>query len=219
MYSESLVYIVDDDPGMTESLAWVIGSVGLETQLYTDPEAFLKEYDPQKPGCILVDARMPKMSGPELQLKLKNLRETGMPVQPVIFISGYPDLPLAIRVMRLGALNFLIKPFNNQLLLEAINEALQIDYENRIKYETKKNMKKKFSILSSRELQVLAGIICGKPNKCISNSLNISTKTVEAHRASLIRKLGVKSLPELIKIAIASNILADNSDLFKYFSV
>lgn len=202
---ETLVYIVDDDISMAESLAWVIGSIGLQTKLFTQAETFLKEHNPAKPGCILIDVRMPKISGPEIQVELNSKREAGMPIQPIIFMSGYADIPLTVKVMRFGALNFLTKPFNHQVLLDTINEALRIDSDNRIKYETKKEISRKFSILSARELQILMGILNGKPNKSISTSLNISTKTVEAHRASLIKKMKVKSLSELIKIALSND--------------
>jgi FixJ family two-component response regulator len=203
MPMEQIVYVVDDDQAMVESLSWVIESVGLKAKTYTRAQDFLDNYDAQQPGCLLLDVRMPGMSGPELQTKLIEL---GSPALPIVFISGHGDVPLAVRVMKAGAIDFLTKPFNDQVLLESINKALRIDKANREKQEESAQAEAKFALLSHREVQVLQGIVAGKQNKVISAELNISLKTVEAHRASVMKKMGVKSVPELVKLVLTNSV-------------
>lgn len=196
-----IVYVVDDDQAMVESLSWIIDSIGLKVKAYTRAEEFLNAYDPHQPGCLLLDVRMPGISGPELQEKL--MAKNGFAL-PIIFISGHGDVPLAVRVMKAGAIDFLTKPFNDQVLLESINKALREDKINREKQQASARTEAKFSLLSSRESQVLQGIISGKQNKMIAAELIISLKTVEAHRASLMKKMGVKSVPELVKLVLSN---------------
>lgn len=198
-----VVYIIDDDHAMVESLSWIIESVGLKVKTFVRPQDFLDEYDPQQHGCLLLDVRMPGMSGPELQSKLN---DQGLPILPIIFISGHGDVPLAVRVMKAGAIDFLTKPFNDQVLLESINKALRIDKANREKRQECAQARAKFALLSPREVQVLQGIVAGKPNKVVSAELKISLKTVEAHRASVMKKMGVKSVPELVKLVLTNSI-------------
>jgi FixJ family two-component response regulator len=202
MSMEAIVYVVDDDQAMVESLSWVIQSVGLIAKTYTRAHDFLEDYDPTQHGCILLDVRMPGMSGPELQTKLNALGAA----LPIIFISGHGDVPLAVRVMKAGATDFLTKPFNDQVLLESINKALRIDKMNREKQQENAQAEAKFSLLSPREVQVLQGIVAGKQNKVISSELNISLKTVEAHRASVMKKMCVKSVPELVKLVLTNGV-------------
>lgn len=199
---EPIVYVVDDDQAMVESLSWIIESVGLKTKTYTRAEEFLDEYDPLQHSCLLLDVRMPGMSGPELQLRLNDKGAT----LPIIFISGHGDVPLAVRVMKAGAVDFLTKPFNDQILLESINKALRLDKTNREKQEVNARAEAKFALLSPREIQVLQGIVAGKQNKVISSELNISLKTVEAHRASVMKKMSVKSVPELVKLVLTNSV-------------
>lgn len=200
---EPIVYIIDDDHAMVESLSWIIESVGLKVKIFVRAQDFLDEYDPQQHGCLLLDVRMPGMSGPELQTKLN---DQGLPTLPIIFISGHGDVPLAVRVMKAGAIDFLTKPFNDQVLLESINKALRIDKANREKRQESAQARAKFALLSPREVQVLQGIVAGKPNKVISAELKISLKTVEAHRASVMKKMVAKSVPELVKLVLTNSI-------------
>jgi two-component system response regulator FixJ len=203
MSDTPIVYVVDDDHAMVESLSWVIESVGLQAKTYTRAQDFLDEYNVDQHGCLLLDVRMPGMSGPELQTKLNSF---GTSLLPIIFISGHGDVPLAVRVMKAGAVDFLTKPFNDQVLLESINKALRLDKSNREKQQENAQAEAKFALLSHRENQVLQGIVAGKQNKVISSELNISLKTVEAHRASVMKKMGVKSVPELVKIVLNNNV-------------
>lgn len=200
---DPIVYIIDDDQAMVESSLWIIESIGLEVQTFTRAQDFLDQYDPQQHGCLLLDVRMPGISGPELQLKLN---EQGTPTLPIIFISGHGDVPLAVRVMKAGAIDFLTKPFNDQVLLESINKALRLDKANREKRQESAQAKAKFALLSPREIQVLQGIVAGKPNKVVSAELRISLKTVEAHRASVMKKMGARSVPELVKLVLTNSI-------------
>jgi len=202
MNLESIVYVVDDDQAMVESLSWMIESVGLKVKTFIRAQDFLDVYKPEQPGCLLLDVRMPGMSGPELQTKLNEITST---VLPIIFISGHGDVPLAVRVMKAGATDFLTKPFNDQILLESINKALRQDKLNREKRQVNAQAEAKFALLSPREAQVLQGIVAGKQNKVISAELNISLKTVEAHRASVMKKMAVKSVPELVKLVLNNN--------------
>ncbi len=197
---DPIVYVVDDDQAMVESLLWIIESVGLKVKVYVRAQDFLDDYEPSQHGCLLLDVRMPGMSGPELQLRLNDMGAT----LPIIFISGHGDVPLAVRVMKAGAVDFLTKPFNDQILLESINKALRADKTNREKQEENAQAEAKFALLSPRELQVLQGIVAGKQNKVISSELNISLKTVEAHRASVMKKMSVKSVPELVKLVLTN---------------
>src|SRR5205085_11366907 len=159
---EPIVYIIDDDQAMVESLSWIIESIGLKVKTYVRAQDFLDAYDPQQYGCLLLDVRMPGMSGPELQLKLN---EQGLPTLAIIFISGHGDVPLAVRVMKAGAIDFLTKPFNDQILLESINKAIRTDKANRDKRQESAEAHAKFALLSAREAQVLQGIVAGKANK------------------------------------------------------
>ncbi len=202
MMQDPVVYVVDDDQAMVESLTWMIESVGLKPKSYIRAQDFLSDYNPNQPGCILLDVRMPGMSGPELQLKLNELGAT----LPIIFISGHGDVPLAVRVMKAGAVDFLTKPFNDQVLLESINKALRQDKTSREKQQENAQAEAKFALLSPREVQVLQGIVAGKQNKVISAELNISLKTVEAHRASVMKKMSVKSVPELVKLVLTNGV-------------
>lgn len=202
MSTEPVVFVVDDDQAMVESLSWVIESVGLKAKTFTRAQDFLDAFDPHQPGCLLLDVRMPGMSGPELQAKLKSISHH---LLPIIFISGHGDVPLAVRVMKAGAIDFLTKPFNDQVLLESINKALRVDKTNREKEQESAQAEAKFALLSPREVEVLQGIVAGKQNKVISAELKISLKTVEAHRASLMKKMGVKSVPELVKLVLTNS--------------
>lgn len=205
---QPIVYVVDDDHAMVESLTWIIESVGLKVKTYTRANEFLEDYNTEQHGCLLLDVRMPGMSGPELQTRL-NMQSSS--TLPIIFISGHGDVPLAVRVMKAGAVDFLTKPFNDQVLLESINKALRLDKANREKQQENAQAEAKFALLSPREVQVLQGIVAGKQNKVISAELKISLKTVEAHRASVMKKMGVKSVPELVKLVLTNGVANETS--------
>jgi FixJ family two-component response regulator len=187
---DAIVYVVDDDAAMVESLSWIIESVGLKTKIFTRAQDFLNEYKPEQPGCLLLDVRMPGMSGPELQTKLLALSAT----LPIIFISGHGDVPLAVRVMKAGAIDFLTKPFNDQVLLESINRALHFDKTNREKQQENAQAEAKFALLSPREVQVLQGIVSGKQNKVIKNSRGPPCKRHEKNECQVRTRISQISI-------------------------
>jgi len=206
MVNEAVVYAIDNDQAMLESLSWIIDSIGFKVKMYTRAQNFLDEYNSKMPGCILLDVRMPGMSGAELQMKLNDLENQGLAIPPIIFISGHADVSLAVQTMKAGAFDFLTKPFNTHQLLETINKAIRLDQENRAKVQHSVEAHVRFASLSARETEVLQGILAGKVNKVISAELKISSKTVEVHRASLMKKMAVKSVSELVKLVLSNNV-------------
>ena len=195
--SKSVVCIVDDDPAVRDSLKWLLSSVDLEVETYASAQEFIDAYDPDQQGCVLVDVRMPGMSGLELQEELST-RGTNL---PVIVITGHSDVQMAVRAMKSGAFDFIEKPFNDQALLDLVQKAIE---ENKatIQVQSQQNeIQDRFSLLSPREREVLSQIVAGEPNKRIAFNLSLSEKTVEAHRAKVMEKTRAGSLAELIKMA------------------
>ncbi|MBT3360275.1 MAG: response regulator transcription factor [Rhodospirillales bacterium] len=195
--SESVVCVVDDDPAVRDSLSWLLSSVDLEVATFASAQEFIDAYDPDQQGCVLVDVRMPGMSGLELQEEL-SARDTNL---PVIVITGHSDVQMAVRAMKAGAFDFIEKPFNDQALLDLVQKAIE---ENRstIQVQSQQNeIRNRFSSLSPREQEVLSQIVAGEPNKRIAFNLGLSEKTVEAHRAKVMEKTRASSLAELIKMA------------------
>lgn len=196
---EPTVFVVDDDPDVRASLRWLIGSVGLKVEAFAQGQEFLDHYDPTRAGCLVLDVRMPGMSGLELQdcLRLKRLEI------PIIFITGHGDVPIAIRSMKAGAFDFLQKPFNDQDLLERIQQAIKKDALLREQRLSREHVAAQFSQLTPRENQVLQLVVAGKANKQIGTELDISQKTVEIHRAKVMKKLQASSIAELVRLYLA----------------
>ena len=189
-----VIYIVDDDPDLCKALSWLLGSVDLKVETYSSAIDFLKAYQSKWRGCLLIDIRMPLMSGLQLQEKLIELGN----LIPIIMISGHGDISMAVRAMKAGAVDFITKPFNDQLLLEQIQKALTFDKQT----ESKQSILNRFRDLTSREQQIFAGVVAGKMNKQIAHELNISQKTVELHRAHVMQKMGAKTFADLIRMHI-----------------
>ncbi len=202
MHTDPLVYVVDDDQAMLESLSWLIESVNLKVQTYRCTKKFLMDYDRDQHSCVLLDVRMPGMTGSELQKTLNTQTDN----LPIIFISGYVDVSLVVQTIKNGAIDFLIKPFNDMILIESINKALQFDKALRDQKQENYKYKERVALLSQREIQVLQGILASEKNKLISNNLKISLKTVESHRASMMKKMNVNSVVELIKLVVVRGI-------------
>ena len=199
---EPIIQIIDDDRHLVESIVWIVESIGLKTKTYSRAQEFLEQYNPNQHGCLILDVRLPGMSGLELQQTLNELGST----LPIIFISGHSDIPLAVRIMKAGAFDFLTKPFNDQMLLENINKALSLD-----KLQQEKNIyfsetEARYTLLSQREKQVLQGVVEGKQNRELAAELNISLKTVEAHRGNMMRKMNVKSASQLVRLMLINPI-------------
>jgi FixJ family two-component response regulator len=184
-----VVHVVDDDEALRDSLSWLLESAGHRVATHASAETFLATYDPERAGCLVLDIRMPGMSGLELQDELKRRGHT----IPIIFVTGHGDVPMAVNAVKKGALEFIEKPFNDQAFLVLINNALAFDAETR-------RAVARLVTLTQREREVIALIVTGKRNQDIAAKLSINIKTVEAHRANVMRKTGVDSLAELVQL-------------------
>ncbi len=193
---ESTVFIVDDDPAVRKSLRWLMESVGLRVQTYGSAQEFLAEFDPARAGCIVTDVRMQGMSGLELQ---ERLVERGCRL-PMIIMTAYGDVSMAVRAMKNGAVHFFEKPINNQMLLDQIQLSIAAD-QKRIATEARlQHSAERYRRLTAREAQVLEQVVAGHSSKEIGKHLNVSFKTVEAHRAKIMRKMEADSTPHLIRM-------------------
>ena len=201
MNNKSTVFVVDDDQAMRNSLKWLIESVAMQVETFDSADAFIRSYYPGRSGCLLLDVRMPGMSGLELQEYLAQQRIS----IPVIIITGHGDVPMAIRAMKAGAVDFIEKPFNDELL-ESIRHALQKDEQQRDQQRQRAEIAERLARLTPREHEVMAMVTGGKANKEIAGSLGVSAKTVEAHRARVMEKMEAHSLAELVRMAMLANI-------------
>jgi FixJ family two-component response regulator len=189
----STVYVVDDDAAIRDSIAFLVGSVGYRCEAYSSAEAFLEMSEIVSPACLVVDVRMSKMSGLELQRALAQRDAT----IGVVFVTGHGDIPMAVAAMRAGAVGFLEKPFHDQHLLDNINEALRCSERSTNAAKCRAAVVARLSQLTARERDVLDLVMDGKQNKAIANALDISIKTVEAHRSKVMEKMAVMSVAEL----------------------
>lgn len=194
--AQPTVFIVDDDPGVRESLCMLVASIAQAAEAFASGRDFLSAVDPLRPGCLVLDLRLPGLSGLELQ---RQLALNGY-VLPVIFISGHGDVPTAVRAMQDGAISFLEKPFRSQDLLECIQHALELDAANRSRQSENAVLVERLTTLTRREREVLACIATGKPHKSIAADLGISRKTLDVHRANIMRKLEAESVADLVRI-------------------
>jgi two-component system, LuxR family, response regulator FixJ len=194
--SGPIVYVVDDDPAMRSSLRWLIESVGLVVHTCASAQEFLQMYHVGDPGCLVLDIRMPGMSGLDLQAELTE-RQIHI---PVLIITGYAEVPLAVRAMKAGAFDFIEKPFSDQTLLDRIRAALVQDAVARRQRTTRQEVQARLRLLTGRERDVLAGVVTGKSNKQIAAAIGLSPKTVEVHRSHVMEKLKADSLAELIRL-------------------
>jgi FixJ family two-component response regulator len=195
------IYIVDDDDGMRRALTALMTTVGYNTVPFARPAEFLAKYDPNQPGCLILDVRMPEMSGLEVQ---QQLNRTGS-MLPVILVTGHGDIPMAVQAMKDGAFDFLQKPFRDQELLDRINAALKQDSENRAAVDRHADLKKRAESLTPREHEVLALVVDGRANKVIAIDLGLSERTVEIHRANVMEKMGARSVAHLVKMHLLLN--------------
>ncbi|MDP1773285.1 MAG: response regulator [Methylobacter sp.] len=196
--SKSLVYIVDDEFAIRDSLTLLIESTGQSARSFESAEAFLNEYDPNQSGCLLLDVRMPLMSGHDLQ---KELSKRGH-IIPIIFISGHAEIPDSAKAFRAGAVDFLEKPFNNSELLERVDEALKKDATFRGEFVKRRRIQDRLEHLTPREREVLGLIVKSHSNKESAKILNISNRTVDVHRASIMEKMQADNVAELITMVM-----------------
>jgi FixJ family two-component response regulator len=193
------VFIVDDDAAVCDSIQELVESVGLRAECYTSGQAFLDNYQTERPGCLVLDVRMAGMSGLALQEKLNAM---GAEI-PVIVVTGHADVPMAVHALKAGAVDFVQKPYRNQLLLDSINNALTMDAMARDSRDESQAHDRQLATLTKREQEVLDKLLAGSISRQIARELGISTRTVEAHRQNLLRKLGVGSVKELMLHPIA----------------
>lgn len=196
--TDQTVFVVDDDEEVRDSLAVLFQSVGLTVRQYGSAQDFLDDYDPHRSGCLVLDIRMPGMSGTELQERLRDRRAT----LPVIMVTGHGDVSLAVRSMKAGALDFLQKPFNEQDLLDLVHHALANDAKRRSESSRRQAVIDRLASLTPREREVMELIVDGKANKNIASALGVSRRTVEIHRARVMKKAGAGSLAELVGMVL-----------------
>lgn len=200
---KAVVHVIDDDEAMRQSLAFLLGTVGMKVQTYESAMAFLAVAPEIKSGCIITDVRMPEVSGLDL---LRRVRELELGI-PVIMITGHGDVPLAVEAMKIGALDFLEKPFDDEVLLASVRSALnQLDQDQRRQTE-RSDIQARLETLSNRERDVLEGLVAGHANKQIAYDLGISPRTIEIYRANLMTKMQASSLSDLVRMALIAGIL------------
>ena len=192
---EVTVFVVDDDPGVLDALGLLLRSDGLRSLGFASAAAFLEAYDPDVPGCLILDLRMPEMSGAELQSRLRSMDSD----LPVIFVTAHGDVPTAVSAMKAGAVDFIQKPFTDEKLLDKVHQALELDVRRRRERAGLEAIRGHLESLTPREREVLALVVEGKHNKNIARALGISQRTVEAHRARLMHKMDASSVPSLVK--------------------
>ncbi|HZH57805.1 response regulator transcription factor [Yanghanlia caeni] len=197
----STIFIVDDDEAVRDSLRWLLEANGYRVKSFSGAEEFLQAYDPDQVGVLIADVRMPGMSGLELQ---EALIARQAPI-PIVFITGHGDVPMAVSTMKKGAVDFLEKPFNESDLREIVARMLEDAAERVNQARARRDQQAVLSRLTAREQQVLERIVAGRLNKQIAGDLNISIKTVEAHRANIMEKLEVTTVADLMKIALTSS--------------
>ncbi|MGD2215292.1 MAG: response regulator transcription factor [Gemmatimonadales bacterium] len=196
--SKPTVFVVDDDPGVLDSLAFLLQSVGLEAAAYTSANVFLRDYDPEKPGCLVLDVRMPGMSGLELQERL----EARGSILPIIFLTAHGDVPMAVKALKAGAVDFVQKPFRDQELIDKIQYALEENERLRRDLGRRDEISARIAALTPRETEVMNLVVDGKSNKAIAHKLDLSQRTVEIHRARVMEKMQAGSVAELVKMVI-----------------
>jgi FixJ family two-component response regulator len=200
MGDDSVIYVVDDDTAVLDSLRWVLESAGHSVETFSSAARFLAACDPNRAGCLVLDVRMPGMNGIELQHVLAE-RQIAM---PIIFITAHGTVPTAVRAIQHGAVDFLMKPYNNTTLLERIDLCLAMQRSRRESAKSQAALAARLAVLTPRERDVLDGVIVGRSNKAIASSLGISEKTVETHRARVMQKMHAGSLAELVRLVVTN---------------
>jgi two-component system, LuxR family, response regulator FixJ len=200
---KAVVHVIDDDEAVRQSLAFLLGTAGIGVQTYESAAAFLRVAPAIEAGCVITDVRMPDISGIEL---LRRLRELKLGV-PVIVITGHGDVPLAVEAMKIGAIDFLEKPFDDEILLASVRSAInQLDRDHKRDAE-RREIESRLATLSNRERDVLDGLVAGHANKQIAYDLGISPRTIEIYRANLMTKMQAATLSDLVRMALIAGIL------------
>jgi two-component system, LuxR family, response regulator FixJ len=207
MATDAIVYVIDDDEAVRHSIEFLLRTSGVAARTYDSASAFLDALPTIDSGCIITDVRMPGISGIELLRRLAEMRIK----MPVIVITGHGDVPLAVEAMKNGAVDFLEKPFEDELLLGSVRAALNRSDENAAREAERAEMEARLSTLTNREREVLEGLVAGKPNKVIAFDLAISPRTVEIYRANVMTKMEAASLSELVRMALVVGVMKSNA--------
>ena len=197
MENESVVYVIDDDASVRKSLERLIRSAGFDVETFASAQDFLSYHPPDHPGCLVLDVKMPGITGLDLQEKLTAVHR---PI-PIIFITGFGNVPASVQAMKAGAVDFLEKPFEDETLLEAIRRAIDHDVQYRQRNNELMAIRKRSDSLTKREGEVFALVVTGMLNKQIAFELGITEKTIKVHRARIMQKMGVQSLADLVRLA------------------
>jgi two-component system response regulator FixJ len=203
-----IVHVIDDDEAVREVLSFQLGSAGIDVRTYDSAAGFLKAALPVQTGCIITDVRMPDVSGIDLLRRLRQLKVTA----PVIVITAHGDIPLAVEAMRMGAVDFLEKPFEDEVLLASVRSALDREDRDRKRQAERNEIQRRLSELSNRERDVLQGLVAGRANKQIAYDLGISARTIENYRANLMIKMQAASLSDLVRMALIAGMLDSSTD-------
>jgi FixJ family two-component response regulator len=199
--AERTVFVVDDDEAVRDSLGFLMKTIGLSHETYALALDFLAAFNPNRSGCLLLDIRMPGMSGLELQKELARRHS----ILPIIFITGHGDVPMAVEAMREGAFDFIQKPFRDQDLIDCVHNALELDNRNRAALIQREQVSRNLNTLTERERQILDRVVDGKSNKTIANELFLSQRTVEVHRAHVMEKMQADSVAHLVRMIVNIN--------------
>jgi FixJ family two-component response regulator len=205
MKDDATVFVVDDDAGVRDSLRWVIESAGLNVETFACARDFLDAYDPSRPGCLVLDIRMPGMSGMDLQKELVARRID----IDIIFITAHATVATAVHAMRAGVVDFITKPFSDQALLDRVTECIERARRRHRQRLERADVAARFALLTPREQEIMNDVVAGKSNKVIAAERNISQKTVEAHRAKMMQKLQARSLAELMRMVLPQEDLRE----------
>ncbi len=204
--TEPTVFVVDDDEAIREALSWLLENLDFKVACYDSAQAFLDQFSVEQAGCLLLDIRLPKITGLELLKKLIAQNCT----MPVIMLSGHGDIAMAVRAMKDGAFDFIEKPFNNQILIERVQQAIERDARIRLESRERQEILERLSNLTAREREVMEKLIEGKPNKSVARELDISYKTVEIHRGRIMEKMQADGIVELVRMAMICGMLPES---------
>ncbi|MBW2176500.1 MAG: response regulator transcription factor [Deltaproteobacteria bacterium] len=202
MQADPIVFVVDDDSSVCQSLTWLIESVGIKVETFPSAAEFLKRHPHDGPACLLLDVRMPGLSGFDLQNQLA----TAGRVIPIIFITGHGSVSMSVRAMKAGAVDFIEKPFEDQTLLDVLSQSLEKDRQAKREQAEKREIKQRVDSLTTREHEVFKRVVAGKLNKQIAFELGTTERTIKAHRARVMQKIQVHSLADLVRLAVKAGI-------------